>query len=103
MGGGTLSLFVFGRNGGGGGKKVWGELKICMQNLYSFPSNKHKTSKKFSACGGRTMGGGDSTPCNFNYFFLLNISRRKILVWVGLLKNLQEKFSKNTAAKCLEN
>ena len=64
-------FFVQGRgafsSGGGGVKKFGGAqnflYKINLTNI-----------KKISASGGLT--GRDFTLCNFNYFFLLNISRR---------------------------
>ena len=47
------SIFV-----GGEAKKFGGSMKIfCMQILHSFPSNKPKKPKNFSACGGQTMEG----------------------------------------------
>jgi hypothetical protein len=68
-----------------GGSKFF-VCKICL-----------KPPKTFSACGGRTRR--DFTPCNINYFVLLNISRRKILAWVGHLKNPQEIILKEHISK----
>jgi hypothetical protein len=51
-----------------GGRDISESQNFCMQN------NPKKT-QNFSTCGRRR----NFTPRNINYFFLLNISRRKIL------------------------
>jgi hypothetical protein len=80
----------------GGSVFFWGGIsKIFVCKISLSPQK-----KTISACGGRTRR--DYTPCNINYYFLLNISRRNILAWVGHLKNLQENILKEHISRCLE-